>query len=399
MNENYDRLKALLNGYVNKTSSQEEENELFDLLNDANDFDVENLLNEILEQTEPRPNMARRERLLSKILVKETTPVRQLADTPASGGYWKRWAVAASIILAVGVGSYLLFFNKNKQNETVKTKISVPHDVAAPNVARATLKLDDGRIVYLDSVGNGQLAIQGNVSIVKTADGQIKYSQVSGVGGQEVKYNTITNYRGSKVETLTLEDGTQVWLNAESSITYPTAFVGSERKVTITGEADFVVKHNEKMPFKVMAKGVEIRDVGTEFNVNAYEDEGDIKVTLLDGSVNVINGNNSKSLTPGQQAILQAQDDNKINVVSNVNVEAVMAWKNGYFQLSGTNVQTIMRQIARWYDVEIVYEGEIPNRQFGGQIGRSANLSDLLKVLQESNLKCRIEGRKVIVTP
>jgi ferric-dicitrate binding protein FerR (iron transport regulator) len=274
--------------------------------------------------------------------------------------------------------------------------------VQAPTKARATLKLDDNRIVYLDSVGNGQLAVQGNVSVVKTADGKISYQLPVASSQLEVKYNTISNPRGSKVQTLTLIDGTQVWLNAESSITYPTAFVGDERKVTITGEADFVVKHNEKMPFKVIANGVEINDVGTEFNVNAYSDEDAIRVTLLEGSVRVSKSNQSGVssqesvvIKPGEQAVSVSSGQLAVN--NNVDVEQVMAWKNGLFKFDGMTIEPLMRQIEKWYDVDVEYRGKV-NSHFIATIPRTVSAMDAFRILEQTGgVHFTIEGKKVIV--
>jgi ferric-dicitrate binding protein FerR (iron transport regulator) len=315
--------------------------------------------------------------------------------SPLQRRIWRHWAVAASIILALGVGGYLLFFNKSgKQPEVVKT--TVTHDVSAPTVARATLKLDDGRIVYLDSAKNGSLALQGNVNVVKLADGQIVYQ---GNSRGEVKYNTITNSRGSKVQPLTLIDGTKVWLNAESSITYPTAFVGNERKISITGEAYFEVTKDESKKFIVDANGVTTEVLGTHFNVNSYQDEGDTKVTLLEGSVRVQSGVGSREfvvIKPGEQVI--AIGNRQLAINKSVDVEAVMAWKNGYFFFDGVDIQTIMRQVGRWYDVDVVYEGTVPLGHFKGKPSRNLTASQMLKVVEYSGVKIKIQGKQIIVS-
>jgi ferric-dicitrate binding protein FerR (iron transport regulator) len=320
-------------------------------------------------------------------------------------GKWfqlKRIAVAASVVGLLLVAGYWFFSSRKSGVGSQEKPVAVTHDVKAPTVARATLKLGDGRIVYLDSVGNGQLAMQGNVSVVKLENGQINYeiasSQVS--RNDEIKYNTISNPRGSKVQTLTLIDGTRVWLNAESSITYPTAFVGNERKVVITGEADFVVKHNEKMPFKVIANGIEVRDIGTEFNVNAYNDEDAIKVTLLEGSVNVSRSdkaNESVVIRPGEQVV--AVSSGQLAVNRNVVIEQVMAWKNGLFSFDKADLETVMRQLTRWYDVEVEYQGKIPNQTFGGDMQRTLSLAQVLKVLEKSEVHFKVEDKKIIVMP
>jgi len=301
----------------------------------------------------------------------------------------RKIAVAASIILAIGVGGYLLFFYKSGKQPEIVVK-EQQNDVSAPTVARATLKLDDGRIVYLDSAKNGSLAKQGNVNVVKLADGQIVYQ---GNSTGEVKYNTITNSRGSKVQPLTLIDGTKVWLNAESSITYPTAFAGNERKISITGEAYFEVTKDASKKFIVDANGVTTEVLGTHFNVNSYQDEGDTRVTLLEESVKVSKGNSTGLLKPGQQA----QITNEVKVVSGTDLEQVMAWKNGQFVLKGTDVAALMRQVARWYDVDVVFNSKVPENKFGGTVNRDVNLSTVLQALKEYGVVCWLEGKKVIV--
>lgn len=404
MTEPQKRLEELLDKYSSNEITEPEFNELCDIIKaSGNDVILKNILESGLRQTEfSAMNKAQLDVMLRRIL-QTASDERKIPDHVRNDGrvlrIWKRWAVAASIILAVGIGSYLLFFNKStKSNDIAKTN-TVPHDVAAPNVARATLKLDDGRIVYLDSASNGSLAVQGNVNVVKLADGKLVYSQESGVRSQEIKYNTISNPRGSKVQSLTLIDGTQVWLNAESSITYPTAFVGGERKVSIIGEAYFEVTKDAGKKFIVDANGVTTEVLGTHFNVNSYQDEADTKITLLEGSVKVSKGNSIGLLKPGQQAILrQTQDDNQVKVINDADLEQVMAWKDGVFKFKNTNIGEIMRQVARWYDVEIEYKGNYADLNFGGSVSRQANVSELLKRLEATEaVKFNVEERKIVV--
>ena len=268
----------------------------------------------------------------------------------------------------------------------------------APETNKAMITLANGQKVYLDSAVNGTLAMQGNVKLVKLANGQIAYQTASGETINEIKYNTLTNPRGSKVIDMTLADGSQVWLNAGSSVTYPVAFVGNERRVAITGEAYFEVAHNTAMPFKVSKGEMEVTVLGTHFNVNAYDDESDIKVTLLEGSVKVIKGPSTGSglqtvLKPGQQA----QVTNEVKVVNDADLEQVMAWKNGLFNMKGTDLAALMRQVARWYDVQVSYEGPQQQKSFGGSINRDVDLSDVLKALEQYGIHFRMEKGKVII--
>lgn len=191
-----------------------------------------------------------------------------------------------------------------------------------------------------------------------------------------------------------LADGSHVWLNTGSSVTYPVAFGKNERKVFVTGEAYFEVAHDASRPFIVKKADMEITVLGTHFNVNAYDDENSIRVTLLEGAVKVKKGHASEMLSPGQQAEVV---NTGIAVANTVNTEAVMAWKNGYFHFGNTGIAELMKQLARWYDIDIVYKGEVPQRAFGGEISRNANLSQILNILNESNVKCRLEGKKLII--
>ncbi len=391
-----ERVSYLLQAWTSRKATEEEEKELFDWVSTTDDEDsIKEHIQQLIKQftgREPMPAVDW-ENLYEQVLKKRQSEelhfkVRKM--TPLL----RRVAAVASIVLAIGAGSYFLFFNHTKQSETAKTYQPVLHDVAPPNVATATLKLRDGRIVYLDSAKNGSLALQDNINVVKLADGQISY-QATGNGSESVKvsYNTITNPRGSKVVSLTLVDGTQVWLNSESSLTYPTTMSGNERKVEITGEAYFEVTHDAIKPFivKDVEKNIDVQVLGTQFNVNTYYQEA--KVTLLKGSVKITKNNVSELLKPGQQARVNST----ITVVSDADLEQVMAWKNGLFDFKKADIETIMKEIARWYDLEVVYEGK-PNGTYSGGVSRNTNVSNVLKILEYSDVHYRIEGKKIIFT-
>jgi len=194
-----------------------------------------------------------------------------------------------------------------------------------------------------------------------------------------------------------LPDGTKVWLNAASSITFPTYFDGETRKVSVTGEAYFEVAKNAAQPFVVQVNQMHITVLGTHFNINAYSDEPDARTTLLEGAVRITAGRYMAVLAPGQQA--RVAKEKALTIVDDVNVEDVVAWKNGYTVFENADIATIMRQVARWYDVEVVFEGEMPVRHFVGGISRNSSLQELLRLLEFENVKLRIEGRKIIVKP
>ena len=278
---------------------------------------------------------------------------------------------------------------KPSTNTLVNQSI-VKKDVIAPTSSKATITLANGQIVELDAISTGTLvASQGAVNVMKTEDGQIVYKGTS----KQIAYNTLYNPRGSKVISLRLNDGSIVWLNSQSSIRYPVAFVGDERQVEITGEAYFEVAKNLTKKFIVVSNGLNIEVLGTHFNVNSYNDNKKIKVTLLEGSVKIIKGGGTCILKPGQQA--QVADE--IQVLNGANIESVMAWKNGFFSFSGTSVEELMNILGRWYNVEIVFNKSIPNRQFGGHIATSANLSQVIKVLNESELNCALIDGKLVI--
>lgn len=302
---------------------------------------------------------------------------------------WFRMAVAASVLFITGLIYWLSFVTKQPDETTdVIAHVKKVNDIEAPKFTKATITLADGNIVPVDSL---TALTQNNVQLSKTADGKIIYSG----NADEVAYNTLNNPRGSKVIDMMLSDGTHVWLNTGSSITYPVAFTGRERKVTITGEAYFEVTYNAAMPFSVSKGEAIVTVLGTHFNVNAYDDETDIKITLLEGSVKVNTRNSEGLLKPGQQA----QVSSSIKVIDDADIEQVTAWKNGSFYFNNTDIKTIMRQVSRWYNVEIVYEGETVETLFGGVVSRKENISQLLKLLEATGkVHFSIEGEKIITT-
>lgn len=342
----------------------------------------------------------------------------------------RNWAwAAASVLLLTAAGWYLVATNKKAATEpAVATQ---QPEIQAPQNNRAMITLADGRKIYLDSAGNGLVTSQGSARLTKTADGQISYS-MQGAATSEPMYNTLYNPRGSRVINLELADGTRVWLNSGSSLSYPVGFTGNERKVSITGEAYFEVAHDAQRPFYVSHKRIAVKVLGTHFNVNTYEDEPDARVTLLAGKVEVRSGAGNREpatgnkqsaiLKPGEQAITpnspitndavrpgrpgghsphlrNAADGQVLTIDDSPNIEQVMAWKNGRFVFGDkVDVATIIRQVARWYDLEVELQGNF-SQHFGGSISREANASEVFKVLEATGgLRCKVTGRKVLVT-
>ncbi len=303
-----------------------------------------------------------------------------------------RWWAAASVIVLLSAFSYFMLFDKTpKPNHVVKV---LSNDIIAPQSSRAMITLANGQKIYLDSAGNGALAVQGNVKLVKLAGGEIAYQQGPDNISGKIEYNTISNPKGSKVINMVLADGSKVWLNAGSSLTYPVLFIGNARKVSVTGEAYFEVTHDASKPFVVNNGSMNVRVLGTHFNVNAFEDDGnDIKVTLLEGSVKIDNGNATGLLKPGQQAVVIKE----IEVLNDVDLDLVMAWKNGYFQFNNASLQNVLKEVSRWYDVNVVYEGHNQPRQFVGEMERALSLSQVLKILERNQVYFKIEGKNLIV--
>ncbi len=256
------------------------------------------------------------------------------------------------------------------------------------------LTTSDGSTIVLDSIQNGTITHKGATQITKQG-GMLIYN-VSSSTGQDapVVYNTLTTPKGGQYQVV-LPDGSKVWLNAASSLHFPSAFPGRERVVELTGEAYFEVVKNKKKPFHVRVGNMSVNVLGTHFNVNAYPDENSIKTSLLEGSVKIVTGKASGILRPGEQAVLNNQGD-KVDI-NDANLDDVMAWKNGLFQFDGAGITSIMKEIGRWYNVQIVYNGKIPERRFDGKISRNAQLSEVLRILELSNVKFSVVGNSIIV--
>ncbi|MRG47929.1 DUF4974 domain-containing protein [Chitinophaga sp. SYP-B3965] len=298
---------------------------------------------------------------------------------------WK-WGWAAAIVFLLGASFY--FWSENKPQSTVASK----ENKIEPGKKGAILTLANGEEVVLDTLGNGLITTQNGAKVL-LQNGQLAYDP-TGNGNMEIVYNTIKTPNGREFQ-VRLPDGTIVWLNAASSLRYPTLFTGKERKVEITGEAYFEVATDADMPFRVNVNNkVNIEVLGTHFNVNAYDNEHSLNTTLLEGAVRV----QSVVLKPGQQA--QVAEGETVKVVNNVNLETVMAWKNGLFNFENKSLEEVMRQLERWYDLEVVYEKGIPDIKFGGEMSRDMDLAGLLKSLEASKVHFRLEeGRKLIVLP
>ncbi|MNK03729.1 fec operon regulator FecR [compost metagenome] len=309
-----------------------------------------------------------------------------------------KYSVAAAIFV---VFSVVLYFYINDNRQAKQGDLTAQHqgNDVNPGGNKAILTLADGSKISLTDAGNGELAKQAGIVVTKTKDGQLVYEISKGnAAATEVLYNTINTPAGGQYQ-INLPDGTTVWLNALSSLRYPTVFNAARRKVVLTGEAYFEVAKNPNQPFVVTTNGAgkaqDVTVLGTHFNINSYQNEDATKTTLLEGSVKVAASAQDVTIKPGQQAIL-----NNTLKVMNVDVTQAIDWKNGNFYFNDENIESIMRKLARWYDIDVIYKGQIPSIDFGGEISRTKKLSEVLKVLETTRtIHFKIEGRRVTVMP
>ncbi|WP_212003799.1 FecR family protein [Chitinophaga sp. HK235] len=306
------------------------------------------------------------------------------------------WRIAAAALLTGVIAGSVLFFRHSGDRQVTPAAPSavaaLSHDVPSGKNT-ATLILANGKKILLADVQQGKLAAQTGAEITKTADGTLEYRPVSAGTTAAPQYNTLSTARGEQYQ-ITLPDGTRVWLNASTTLTFPTSFAGmNTRQVEVNGEAYFEVPSDPAHPFVVRTNRQNIKVLGTHFNVNNYPDEPFAKTTLLEGAIKI---NDQKVLQPGQQAISSANGTLNITKVS---TEGIVAWKNGYFEFNDENIYEVMRKIARWYDVEVIYEGNIPTNGMEGTISRFENVSKVLHTIQQAGLlKFRIEQQKIYVS-
>jgi len=318
---------------------------------------------------------------------------------------WRRVAVAAAVILIFFAGiSYWFNYHKSK-NEIARNlkQTSIPAIVKhqneiTPGTNNAILITASGKTIVLDSANRGIVMQLGTMKIVNQ-DGLLAYNldSVNEKPALETAYNKMETRRGGQYQ-LALADGSKVWLNAASSIRFPTLFGSKERTVEITGEAYFEVAKDAARPFKVIVNSqAEVEVLGTHFDINAYDNETTIKTTLLEGRVKISKGKLTRYLMPGQQA--QINKNNEIKIVNDIDGDEVVAWKNGSFRFNKATIVDVMKQVERWYDVDVVYQGDKPDGHYKGEVPRSVDISEMLKVLEVSGIHFKIEGRKIIVLP
>jgi transmembrane sensor len=388
------RLKYLYQQYLDDNYTVEELQEFELLLNDSkNEAELLNLLDNswssLPEITKNDISDVKADAIYNSIISKKQ----------ATKPDYQTWILIAATALLFLSASLLFYINTDKQSTTtvaVNTQKSTVKE-ALPENNKAVLTLGNGKKVILDNAQTGQIAKLADVSISKIADEQLVYSSNSAAknAAANVQYHTITIAKGGQYH-LSLPDGTQVYLNSESSLTYPTAFSGDKRSVVLKGEAYFEVAKNAHLPFVVDVNGKQkIEVLGTHFNVEAYADENVINTTLLEGSVKILSTKKEAILKPGQMAINQSTQPLKIK---QANLEEVMAWKNGLFIFNNESITSIMKKISRWYTVEVVFKGNLENISFIGNYARSKSLANLLKSIElMDKVHFKIEGRRVTV--
>ncbi|WP_291402486.1 FecR family protein [Daejeonella sp.] len=382
----------LLDKYIAGEASKEEEQRL---LNFYGSFKPSN-------KNEELPDM---KELKHKIFNKISENINVEVENGSSFRlfHMKSFSIAAMIMVALSVG---LYFYSNRTLPQVEqfAELNVKNDIL-PGNNKAVLTLADGSRISLDDAANGLLASQGNIAITKTDNGEIVYERNIESKNRDLLSQSVTNTiqtpKGGKFQ-VRLPDGSKVWLNSASTLSYPTTFTGKERKVTLSGEAYFEIASNKKVPFRVISNGQIVEVLGTHFNINSYDDEDFTKTTLLEGSVRVILKSTSdvlgktKMLKPGEQSLTNTKQSGIR--IENADTEKAIAWKNGYFKFKNTPIKEIMREVERWYDVELIYEGNMPTDEFTGFISNDVNISAVLKILEQSGgVKFTVKGKKIKV--
>lgn len=388
------RLTFLFNKYFDKSATQQERDELFELVKLPS---KKKHIDEVMEMHWTNFNanhspFSEQDKFVMLGNIRQFTTQENAKPQKPAKIYrlFTRWGVAAALTIAVMAGGYFYYKSQNQLVETV----TYQNDVA-PGKTGATLTLGDGKKILIKDALAGNIANQSGVKISKTADGQIIYD-IANDKSDKLVYNTLSTTRGEQTQ-VRLPDGTLVFLNAESALKYPTNFSKSEkRQVSLTGEGYFEVAKDKEHPFIVKTDKQEVAVLGTHFNINAYSNEESTKTTLTEGRVKVFSfiSRNEIALQPGQQAVLNQE----ILTTNQANIDEALAWKNGEFRFDDKSIAEIMKQIARWYDVTVIFNDQIPNGYLSGSISRNRNLSQVLKMIEKTKeVKFRIDGHKIYV--
>lgn len=391
------RLEELFEKFLGEKMSADEVRLLQQLVQDENNTEA---LDKLLKAVYTNPSYSVKgdynlDEVFEELMIK-AKPAENDSIPVIPVNYQKRsrwWLVAACTVLVSAV-VYFIGFNKAPK-QAIAVQSPKPNNPILPGSNRATLTLSNGSTIFLDEANNGTLAQQGDTKIIKSGNGNLVYDPGNTSGG-EVVYNTLSTPRGGQYEVV-LPDGTRVWLNAETSLKFPTVFSGNTREVELKGEAYFEVAKNGTMPFIVSIGRGRITVTGTHFNVNGYEDEKNILTTLLEGSIQFGDGTTERTLHPGQQAVYGSATNSL--TLRDADVNQVIGWKNGFFEFDNVELSAILRQISRWYDVDIKYHSKGEDVKFGGGISRKLQLTEVLRLLETNEIHFKIEGRNIIVNP
>lgn len=399
---NNERLRSLLEQYFNDAISDTDRDELLSYLNN-NPGEVFSAVDEEMLNLEGAPEFdnTRAQKVLADIKADSRFKDDTIVALPVTGKnnivkLYAGWIkIAAAVLIFASVGFY---FVRRQKIGAVKNEVANTTARIVPGSNKAILTLATGKSIVLDSAANGALANLGKSQVNKVGDGKLVYDvlpNATHAGVNAVLYNTLTIPPGGQYQVV-LPDGTQVWLNSSSSLSYPTEFAGNSRTVKLTGEAYFEVAKNKDKPFYVEMNNVQVKVLGTHFNISAYADDNDLTTTLLEGSVQISKNGSQALLKPGQQAVI-GSNANAITV-SKAHINEAMAWKNGYFMFNDDNIVDIMKKVSRWYDADIEYQGNFSSQRFGGTFTRSKSITDLLKNLEQiSNVHFKITGRRITV--
>jgi len=395
------KLRDLLRQYFNDTINSSDYNELLDYLKNADQDIVEQAIDEEILNLDSGADFSQKQS--AKVLVRiKTDPRFTITGDQTDIGqhnivrfYQRTWLRAAAAILIFCTAGLLFIRQLNFQRNAVKLVKRTSVQIV-PGGQNAKLTMANGKVIVLANAANGVLANIGGNKIIKRNAGQIVYDdKAASQADVQTGYNTLTTPRGGEYQVV-LPDGSKVWLNAASSITYPTQFTGNERRVKLTGEAYFEVAKNKAKPFYVTMNDVQVRVLGTHFNISAYGDDEAVTATLLEGSVQISKNKSLSLLKPGQQAVINYNTDDIS--VSDANIEDAMAWKNGYFIFNDDNITGIMKKVSRWYNVDVYYSADLNDQKFGGAYYRNKNIGELLQYLEMiGKIHFKIEGRRITV--
>lgn len=391
--ENSEQLKTSFDKYLNNELSEEEARHFLEHMRSGRDKDAFLFLIEggldasASEQLLGRPQL---QALLNQSFTKVIDALDAEQEKKVIRRLWPRIVAVAAMVASVFIGVY--FFNNHK------TTITNTHQLAqdiGPATVGATLTLADGKEIRLSDVANGEIANETGISVTKTADGQLVY-KIKGESGTSGKINTLTTAKG-ETYTLVLPDQSRVYMNAASSLTYAASLNKQGiRRVKLEGEAYFQVAKDKNHPFIVETRGQDIEVLGTQFNVNAYADEPVVNTTLLEGSVRVVadrTTNKTAVLKPGQQAVLKGKELE----VKDADIEVAMAWKKGLFVFKDNDLAMVMRQLSRWYNLDVEFKGPVPQEVFNGKVYRNMTLMEVLDVLSFTKVKFKFNGHKMII--